>query len=366
MNSPPASKATGRLLSIDALRGIAVFLMIEQHLGVWLWRGVEPGHSDREWLHQVAFKFNALGGGAAPLFVMLAGVGSALFIARGRPHTDRTLLLRGATLMGFGLVLNLLTPSWFSWGSWFVLHMMGFSIALSPVWRRIPTWGLLALGGAVLVGTAAIQEFLQTPDLLRNPRMRDLTLPGGPLRLALAEGQFPIFPWLAFFLCGVVSGRWIGLRRTWRIGALGLACLAVGGGLALADSTGIIPRDGGILSRAARLRLGFYPAPVAMACLLMSIPLVALVVALTLERRKPLNANNPLVTLGRASLTLLMLHVVLFRELTRPVGMWQANSAESVLLIIFGFVGLSAVMSRLWSRVGYRGGAEWALRRLAP
>ena len=38
--TPPPSR---RLLSLDALRGIAVFLMIEQHLGVWLWRGLQPG-----------------------------------------------------------------------------------------------------------------------------------------------------------------------------------------------------------------------------------------------------------------------------------------------------------------------------------
>ena len=40
MSDAPPRK---RLLGLDALRGIAVFLMIEQHLGVWLWRGPNPG-----------------------------------------------------------------------------------------------------------------------------------------------------------------------------------------------------------------------------------------------------------------------------------------------------------------------------------
>ena len=258
-DSANPSGPAGRLLSLDALRGLAVFLMIEQHLGVWLWRGPDPGHGVGEYMHLIAF--NALGGGAAPLFVTLAGVGSALFIARQKPHLDRTLAIRGLVLMGFGLVLNLITPSWFSWGSWFVLHMMGFAIALSAVWRRLPTWAVLALTVAVLVGTAFIQDALGTPARLSNPRMRDLALPGGALRLALAEGQFPIFPWLAFFLAGVVSGRWIVANRRRNILGLGLACLALGGGLALADATGLIPRDGSVLSRAAQLRLGFSSAP---------------------------------------------------------------------------------------------------------
>ena len=77
--------------------------------------------------------------------------------------------------------------------------------------------------------------------------------------------------------------------------------------------------------------------------------------------------NDPpaLVTLGRASLTLLMLHVVLFRELSRPIDWWRNLPAETTLLVIFVFVIAAAVGTRLWQRVGYRGGAEWLLRKLA-
>ena len=38
---------------------------------------------------------------------------------------------------------------------------------------------------------------------------------------------------------------------------------------------------------------------------------------------------------------------------------------EMALLTIFVFFGLAAVLTRLWQRVGYRYGAEWALRKLA-
>lgn len=352
-----------RLLSLDALRGLAVLLMIEQHLGVWLWRGPDPGLGRLD--YPVLVGFNALGGGAAPLFVTLAGVGSALFCAADRPRSDRTLVQRGATLLGFGLVLNLAAPSWFSWGSWFVLHMMGLAIMLTPAWRRLPDRALLVGLVAVLVTTVIAQNLLDTPTRLTNPRMRDVGLPGGAVRLALAEGQFPVLPWLAFFLGGFVGGRWITAGRLDRVARLGLAALIVGAVLATMYLLHVPPARSELLVRAFRVRLGFYPASPAFVLMLLGAVLLAVVAGLRIERRRGLAPNGPLVTLGRASLTLLMLHVPMFRELTRPLGLWQDMSAGAALATIAGFVIVSAVVTRAWHRARYRFGAEWLLRKIA-
>src|SRR5690606_20795062 len=123
--SPMSEAPRKRLLGLDALRGIAVFLMIEQHLGVWLWRG--PGPGGRMADYPGLLVFNALGGGAAPAFVTLAGIGASL-LASKRERPDRTLALRGIAILGFGYLLSALTPSWFSWQSWFVLHLMGLGM----------------------------------------------------------------------------------------------------------------------------------------------------------------------------------------------------------------------------------------------
>ncbi len=361
--SAAPTPSSPRLLGLDALRGLAVFLMIEQHLGVWLWRGPQPGQTLRDHLPLVAF--NALGGGAAPLFVTLAGIGSALFVRAGRPHPDRVMLVRGLVLMAMGTALNLLTPSWFSWGSWFVLHMMGLAMALTALWRRLPTPAVLGLAFVVLLATAAIQHALHTPPILTNARMRNVHLPGGPLRLAVAEGQFPVFPWLAFYLAGVAAGRWIGAGRLRPVLALGLGCLALGVTLALAGRLGLVPRDMPVLRRMTWIGLGFYPASTAMAALLMAVPLLLTAGVMRLRARWPTSPRDPAVTLGRASLTLLMLHVVMFREWTRPLGLWRANSAPVALAILLVFVVLATWASRRWQRAGYRYGAEWLLRRLS-
>lgn len=357
MSAPPSKPR--RLFALDALRGIAVFLMIEQHTGIWLWQGPGPGQSQSDFPLLVGF--NALGGMAAPLFVSLAGMGSALFVSAGRPGTDLTLVRRGLVLMLFGLALNLMTPSWFSWGSWFVLHMMGFAMALAPVWRRLSNRGLLVACGVVLVATVAVQLWLPTPIPLHNPRMRDTTMPGGVLRLALAEGQFPILPWLCFYLAGFVAGRWVKDGHAGRVAVLGLGFAALGGGGYLLRSAVAHPW----VRRAFELHLGFYPASVAIVGLLLGGALLLIALVAWAETRRSITERHPLVTLGRASLTLLMVHVVLFRELSRPIGWWRNLSADLALTVIFTFVALSVVGSWLWQRVGYRYGAEWLLRKLA-
>jgi uncharacterized membrane protein len=368
-----ATHATGsarrpRRHGLDALRGLAVLLMIEQHVGIWLWEG--PGRGESLADHPVLVGFNALGGGAAPLFVCLAGVGSALFSVAGRPRSDRTMVRRGLVLMLFGLVLNLASPSWFSWGSWFVLHMMGFAMALAPLWRRMSTRSLLMLCGGVLVLTVAAQHSLATPSVLDNPRMRDVSMPGGVLRLALVEGQFPILPWLTFYLAGFVAGRWVVADRPQRIIALGAGFMALGGLGNLAYkaslwSGGFSPEASSLAFRAFGLQLGFFPASIAIVGLLLGGALVLVGLMTWWERRRPLTERNPMVTMGRASLTLLMLHVPLFRELTRPIGLWRGLSAETTLVAVLAVIAIAIAGSMAWQRIGYRGGAEWLLRRLA-
>lgn len=356
-DSPPKR----RLLALDALRGIAVFLMIEQHVGIWLWQG--PARGERTLDYPLLVGFNAMGGMAAPLFVTLAGVGSALMCAKARPRTDSTLVRRGLVLMLFGLALNFLTPSWFSWGSWFVLHMMGFAMALAPIWRRLPTPALLIGCAVVLTATVAVQLWLPTPIPLTNPRMRDVTMAGGPLRLALAEGQFPILPWLTFYLAGFCAGRWINKGEVGRIALLGLSFAALGGlGRLLVSTktlTHVWPK------RAFELHLGFYPASVAIVGLLLGGALLLIAFVSWIEKKRSIGANNFLVTLGRTSLTLLMVHVVVFREWSRPIGWWRGLDANMSLLVIFSFLVLAVVLSRVWQRVDYRFGAEWMLRKIA-
>ena len=270
-----------------------------------------------------------------------------------------------------GLFLNLITPSWFSPGSWFVLHLMGFAMALAPVWRRIPSAVLLTLALAVLGGTVALQNWLDTPFLLGNGRMRNTGLPGGALRLAFAEGQFPIFPWLSMFLSGMVVGRWIAAGQRGRILRLAGVTLTLGASLAacyVLTRSGVLPKfllqDPWV--RLFRIRGSFYPANPPIILLLHTIVLLLLALVLRLGEFWPRSTNAWMVALGRTSLTLLILHVYVFRELSRLpfLNLWQnVPSVAGTLGIIFTWTLLTAWLARFWERVGYRFGAEWLLRK---
>lgn len=350
--------AAARLLSLDALRGLAVVLMMEQHMAVWLWRS-EPGVSP---LAQapVLMALNGLGGLAAPTFITLAGAGTTFLVRARSAGVDLILIRRGLVVMGFGYLLNLLTPSWFSGGSWFVLHLMGLGMLTAPLWRRLSDRTLLIGQVLLILAAPLVQHWLGTPELLVNDRMRRLDLPGGPLRLALAEGQFPVVPWLGLFLGGIVVGRWLQQGRLDRIARMAGVLLVAG--VLLAGLGPLVAPPGDLWARLVRIRLSFYPATASIVMLLQSGALLLLLGALALERRGRLSESNPMVTLGRASLTLLLVHVVVFRELTRPIGCWQAFSAEIALTIVVVWTIACALAARLWQRVGYRYGAEWLLR----
>lgn len=371
-----------RLLSLDALRGVAVIFMMEQHLGVWLW---EPEHPGRSAISQAPgyMAINGLGGLAAPTFITLAGVGCSLLVAAKLPDgapghpaarsveraVDITLVRRGLALLGFGYLLNYLTPSWFSAGSWFVLHMMGFAITTAPLWRRLPGPALLAAEVVIFAASVAVQSWLATPKLLDNPRMRDIDLPGGALRLALAEGQFPILPWLALFLVGLVIGRWLLADKNDRVGVLCRACLFAGILLVVLDTAAKQVPALAFLQhapwwRVVRVTTSFFPAGPGIVLLLQAGVLLMLTIALHVERSRELDPRGWLVCLGRASLTLLIVHVVLFREISRPLGAWQAFDRYTSLAIIVAWIALCVLLCRLWQRIGYRYGAEWLLRRV--
>lgn len=352
-----------RLTTLDALRGLSVFAMIEQHVGIWLWEGPAPGKTELDYPALVAF--NAGSAIGAPMFYVLAGVGTAFLCRHAtRQGLDGALVRRGLMLYGFGLLVNLLTPSWFSWGSFFALHMMAVGIMSAPLWRRLSDRTLLLLAALILAATPFGQAWLETPADLTNPHMRDVSLPGGALRLALFESQYSLLPWLSTYLVGFWAGRVIGRGDLRPLLRVGVALFLVGAvGHALVWLTGTSEPD--LLWRAFRLKLGWFPASISIVTLLLGPVLWILVAAVRLDERRPLAPDHLLVTLGRISLTVFIVHAPLFRELSRPIGWWSSLSPGPTLLVIAAFTVVCLVLSRWWSRYDYRFGAEWLMRRLA-
>jgi len=145
---------------------------------------------------------------------------------------------------------------------------------------------------------------------------------------------------------------------------LGVVLVAVGGvgHLALAVSGATEPS---VLWRAFRFKVGWFPAPLSIVMPLLGAVMFILAGAIARERTRPLDSDHVLACLGRMSLTVFMVHAPLFRELSRPVGIWSALDPPATLAVVAAFTVLCLWLARRWSRVDYRWGAEWLLRRIA-
>jgi uncharacterized membrane protein len=378
-----------RRVGVDALRGLAVILMLQQHLVVWLWR--YPVNRLRAAFpeHPFVVGLNSLGGLAAPVFVALAGVGVTLLAAGtelpsrplcARPTSavdriagsaDRRLVSRGCVVLLLGYALNLLTPFWFSPGSWYVLHVIGLCLVLSPLLRRMSDRWLIVVFVATLATAVLLQHLLETPPVLGNRRMRDLSLAGGHLRLALVEGHFPVFPWLAFFVAGLLTGRRLLDGRMRRVAATACIALALAVALALAGSVGGEDLRASVLWPAVALSWRLYPLRLPTLLALMSAVLFGVWLFARLEdtespgpppaRRWRLCA--PLVSLGRTSLSLFVFHVVVFKQLSFTFGLYKRLGAAPALAWAAAIMAVLTAFSWWWGRHGYTYGVEWLVRR---
>lgn len=346
-----------RLTSIDALRGLAVLLMLTQHVVYWVCAHLHASMTVRA--------AGALGGLAAPIFVVLAGLGATLTSER-HANSDYLLLGRGLMVLGFGYSLNLLTPSWFSMVSWYVLHMIGFGLMLAPTLRRASDTVLMVLLIAAVVATALIQNILDTPFFLYNPQMARTDLPGGMLRLALAEGYFPVFPWIAYFMAGLLAGRWLMRGARARIGRLAAVLLVISAALSFVYLAGIDFAGNTPWVRFFKPIPNFYPALTPVTLFLMGVVLFFIVAFEAIQKRIALGPSNVLVCLGRCSLSILIVHVAVLRESAVRLGFWRTLSVPETLAVTFALLFFFALAALWWRRIHFRFGAEWLMRKAFP
>jgi uncharacterized membrane protein len=352
-----------RLKGIDFLRGLAVLLMVQQHLIVWLWKIPSTALSDILEMKFHMLFLNAMGGIAAPLFVTLAGFGFVFFEGK-TDYNDKKILIRGVVLLLSGYMMNMLIPSWFSGGSWYVLHMIGAAFLLSPFLRRIPISGLIALVFIAVFAAPLLQNLLDTPFYLHNKRMGLYTLKGSVFRLAFVEGHFPVFPWLGFYLSGMIAARWYKNDKLKKIIFLALGFGSLSGVLALLNLSHVITH--GPLLRFVKVLARFYPALPPMVFLLICGALLITAASLYFcDVKNKLSFNNPMIYLGHISLSILIFHGVVFREIFIRIGLNRSFNEWITLIIIYLFVIALMILSRFWAKISYKGSIEWLMRWLS-
>jgi uncharacterized membrane protein len=237
-----AAKQSGRLAYIDWLRGLACVIMFQAHsYSSWLTPEARKTEFYR-WSQAAATV-------PAPLFILLAGVSSAMVTQRlrekgvSRNAIARATILRGAEVLGLGLlfrgqefVLGYPNVPWTDLLRVDVLNILGMSMMLMGIlsWAtasqsfeksrtRATAFSLLA---ATLIALA-------TPGLWTTYRPRWLLWPVESYINGVhtyAEPQtwlFPIFPWVAFAFVGLALGfllfsDFAKQKETWFFVALGI------------------------------------------------------------------------------------------------------------------------------------------------
>lgn len=350
---PQPIKSRQRMGFIDALRGVAVLLMIAQHVSIWV---CAQSHGS-----VFILMTGALGGLSAPFFVTLSGMGAALLSER-RDRPDFLLVTRGGMILGFGYIMNLLTPHWFSPGSWYVLHMIGTALITAPLLRRLSDTGLILSVFVVLAAAGMFQNYLDTPFRLFNRHMAapvDLT---GIIRYALAEGYFPIFPWIAFFMAGFLTGRWLIDNRLDKARLLAFLFLAIMAVLSLTYAIGPDFVRSEPLVRYFRLQLSFYSALTPLSLFLMAVSILFIIGFFRLDQKHGFCQSHVLVCLGRVSLTFLIVHVSVIRESAYYFGFWKTFSQSGAIVVTLAILLFLSLAAKFWQRHQYKYGFEWLLR----
>jgi uncharacterized membrane protein len=186
-----------RYWEIDALRGTAVVMMVVFHTVFAL------NFFGAVMVDVVSGFWRVFALATATLFIMIAGVSISVSSARAAAYLDRRgvalkNLWRGAGLfllgMGISLVTWLLLPGEFILFG--VLHCIGLSVALSPLFLPSGRWAILA--GAIVILLAPLSGLAEGPLALAWLGIH-------PPNFASLD-YVPLIPWLGVFLAGMGIG----------------------------------------------------------------------------------------------------------------------------------------------------------------
>ena len=380
------SDAQPRLVSIDFLRGLAMMALVFVHAVLFIVvadEGIDPIEL------VVGYILGDLG---AALFTTIVGI-SFVLSTRTRSGLTYGATVVAAAIRGGVLIVLSMALSAFVFGTdaaleTDILTLIGLASIVIALLRPLPSGALLAVAVGVAAVSPPLREAVGYTDrwggafepLPGLPLEGTLLYPpayfepgwdiGAGLLGVLAVGDFPLFPWLAFPLIGMVIGRFItGERvRTARIlQALGLMSLVLS---AIVVSIALRQPTADSVSGYLTV-LSFYPNSISM--MLLQAGLVCLLIGVA---HQALDGSSPkpwmkwFLLVGRRALTVYALSwiaigiAVRIASLINPAGGAYANVTTSVGAMLFGLVFLLVLLPILdrWDRAGGVGTLEWAVQ----
>lgn len=177
-----------RYLSIEILRTVAIFVMVQVHF---------VGNLS-------GFHHPTPEGFGAPLFAFLLGVGYFLWLNSPRirhasdSERSKISIRRGLFLFGTGILFNVfvwLPEDTFIWD---ILTFLGASLIILNVARKLPSFVMLTICGVIFIISPILRALTEySAYWIHHTYEYDLTL-SDVLSGFLVNGYFPIFPWIVY------------------------------------------------------------------------------------------------------------------------------------------------------------------------
>ncbi len=354
-------KISDRLQSIDALRGLAVILMITQHLIAWLWN--EPVIS-QDVLFQKSFILGWMylsGLLAAPVFISLSGFGAVLQFNKSRQYS--VIIKRGIILIIAGYLLNLSAFHWFKPASWFVLNLIGFSLILFPLLNKLGSAMLISFYFATLIIAGFLQGAVNSPLILDDFFLSNAGNLFDVMRLIFINGHFPVFPWIGIFALGMFSAK-IHLSANRKLqGITGLLLIILGLALGIMYKSGYAFATYGPFYRFFVTLPYFFP-PMPPAILVLSGLSILLINMFYYFNNKMINLFQPVSNLGRISFTVFVVHIMIFEEMSMLLGFYKVFDSNFTILAISLTLFSLIILAHEWKKIDFKYGLEYIIKKL--
>jgi uncharacterized membrane protein len=227
-------RASTRLMSIDALRGLVMAIMLLDHIRETVFQHMQVSDPmDARTVMPLLFFTRFTSMLCAPVFVALTGLSAWLYAQKhSKAQTQRFLFKRGLFLM----ILELTLVS-FAWSAKFppttfwlqVIWAIGVCMLALAALIHLPRGALAVLGIVIVAGHNLLDPIRLTPgDAPYVPwallhQREAFTLLGFTIKTT-----YPVLPWIGVILLGYCVGPWFaceGAERRRRLMTAGIAML---------------------------------------------------------------------------------------------------------------------------------------------
>ena len=342
-----------RLIGLDVARYLAFVGMVLVNFDIVMSYGVE---SNEGFFNEV---IGQLRGRASATFVVLAGIGLGLSSFKKESQTVNIIVKRSIFL----LILGLLNMSIFEGD---ILHYYAFyflfGVFLLPFSNRV----LIAVIGIL---NLVFFGMLLSIDYESGWNFEELTYSGfwtidGFIRNLFFNGFHPVFPWLGFFLLGILLSRALLEKRQFQIKMIswGLVAIIFSEVMSFIFSGYLIPTDSEL--QFLVMTDSMPPMPLYFLAASGSAFLIIGLCLLVSERFRESNIYSLIAPAGSQTLTLYILHIIVGLGFIDAIGLNGSKTSSEAFIAAIIFCILGTIFAFTWSKWFRRGMFESLMRKL--